>query len=219
MALFDLKISENRPEPTKKMFENNLEAKSAARLASFEQLQTAKVKIIRDHIPVPPRKGECIFVYTTNQFNTMAFIVWIIQTLGRIRSLTISTYSIGATAINTLIKWYDSGQIEEIYFYCATYAKRISPKNVDLLMAQAAARERVTVSFGFNHSKILLAQTGTEHIMISGSRNFSENAYNEQYTICNDESIYKFYHDCIREDSPESRGQGEPPAAGQTEVV
>lgn len=196
MPLFELKIPDNN-------LENNLEGKSAAKLVAYENLQTSKIKIIQENIPVPPKPGEVIFCYTTNQFNTMAFIVWIIRTIGKIRSLTITTYSIGATSINTIMKWYDAGHIEEIYFYITSYTKRISPKNIDLLTSQASARDRVTVSFGFNHSKILLAETDHGHFVITGSGNFSENAYNEQYTICNDERIYKFYYDCIREDSPE----------------
>ena len=198
MPLFELKIPDNN-------LENNLEGKSAAKLVAYENLQTSKIKIIQENIPVPPKPGEVIFCYTTNQFNTMAFIVWIIRTIGKIRSLTITTYSIGATSINTIMKWYDAGHIEEIYFYIASYTKRISPKNIDLLTSQASARDRVTVSFGFNHSKILLAETDHGHFVITGSGNFSENAYNEQYTICNDERIYKFYYDCIREDSPDGR--------------
>ena len=196
MPLFELKIPDNN-------LENNLEGKSAAKLVAYENLQTSKIKIIQENIPVPPKPGEVIFCYTTNQFNTMAFIVWIIRTIGKIRSLTITTYSIGATSINTIMKWYDAGHIEDIYFYIASYTKRISPKNIDLLTSQASARDRVTVSFGFNHSKILLAETDHGHFVSTGSGNFSENAYNEQYTICNDERIYKFYYDCIREDSPE----------------
>ncbi len=205
MPLFELNIPKPKQQTApKQKFENNLERKSAAKLVAYENLQTAKIRIIQENIPIPPKPGECVFCYTTNQFNTMAFIVWIIQTIGTIRSLTITTYSIGATSINTIMKWYDSGQIEDIYFYIASYAKRIAPKNVDLLTAQAASRDRVTVSFGFNHSKILLAETDYGHIVITGSGNFSENAYNEQYTICNDEQVYNFYYQCIREDSPES---------------
>lgn len=116
MALFDLKLPDNS-------LENNLEGKSAAKLAAYENLQASKVKIIQENIPIPPKSGEVIFCYTTNQFNTMAFIVWIIRTIGKIRSLTITTYSIGATSINTIMKWYDKGYIEEIYFYIASYTK------------------------------------------------------------------------------------------------
>ena len=91
---------------------------------------------------------------------------WIIKNLGPIKDLTITTYSIGAVCINTLMKWYDSGRIEEIYFYIASYAKRIAVKNVDLLTAQANARERITVGYGFNHSKVMLARTENDYIVI-----------------------------------------------------
>lgn len=196
----DIPVAQEKEAP-KKEFENTLEGKSAAKLADFESLQSAKVATVEQHIPAIPKPGQCVFIWTTNQFNTMAFIVWIIKHLGSIESLTITTYSIGALCINTLMKWYDSSQIQEIYFYIASYAKRIAVKNVDLLTAQANSRDRITVGFGFNHSKVLLAKTKDAYITITGSGNFSENAYNEQHTICNDKEIYDFYYNCIREDS------------------
>lgn len=188
------------PKRKKGDFENVLENRSAAKLIQFEQLQTAKVAIIEQHL-TPPKPGESILVWTTNQFNTMAFILWIIKHFGVIESLTISTYSIGATSINTIMRWFDSKQIKEIYFYVASYAKKINAKNTAHLEAQARSRHDITVSYGFNHSKVLLAKTASAYITISGSGNFSENAYNEQYTICNDEKIYKFYYSNIRADN------------------
>lgn len=191
------------PVLPKKNFENTLEGKSSARLITFERLQTDMISTIKSTIPHPPASGECVFVYTTNQFNTMAFIVWLIRELGTIEELTLSTYSIGALQINTLFKWYDSGGIRDIFLYIATYAKRTMPKNIDLIMAQKRSRPGVRVAFGFNHSKIMLARIGGNFISISGSGNFSENAYNEQYVICNDERVYNFYRDAIRENQPE----------------
>lgn len=181
--------------------ENILAAKSAAKTEAFERLQCAKVNIIEEHLQIPGPQ-EAIFAYTANQFNTMAFIVWLIKHLGRIEELTISTYSIGEIAINTLIKWFDTGKIGDAFFYAASYAKRIATKTVDSLMAQCDARG-IRVRFGFNHSKILLAKSGDYHIVITGSGNFSENAANEQYTICNDREVYYFYRSCIREDHPD----------------
>lgn len=210
MGMFELKLAPDPPKPDKpskrpkQEFENTLEGKSAARIAHYENLQAAKVATIEQHLHSVPTSGEVVFIWTTNQFNTMAFIVWIIKHLGPIKDLTITTYSIGAVCINTLMKWYDSGRIEEIYFYIASYAKRIAVKNVDLLTAQANARERITVGYGFNHSKVMLARTENDYIVITGSGNFSENAYNEQYTICNDKRIYDFYYSCIREDNPDT---------------
>ena len=64
MPLFELKIPDNN-------LENNLEGKSAAKLVAYENLQTSKIKIIQENIPVPPKPGEVIFSYTTNQFKTV----------------------------------------------------------------------------------------------------------------------------------------------------
>lgn len=204
MGLFELNPPAVQPAKERKRpkqeFENTLEGKSAAKISHYEDLQTAKVAVIEQHLHDIPTPGQVVFIWTTNQFNTMAFIVWIIKHLGPILDLTLTTYSIGAVCINTLMKWYDSGRIRQIYFYIASYAKRIAAKNVDLLTAQANSRERITVGFGFNHSKVMLARTEKDYIVITGSGNFSENAYNEQYTICNDKDIYDFYYNCIRED-------------------
>ena len=82
--------------------------------------------------------------------------------------------------------------------------QNINNKCVDLLRSQAAARPQISIGYGFNHSKILLARTqDDQYIVITGSGNFAENARNEQYTLCNDKQIYDFYYECIRADNPE----------------
>lgn len=147
MGLFELNPPAVQPAKERKRpkqeFENTLEGKSAAKISHYEDLQTAKVAVIEQHLHDIPTPGQVVFIWTTNQFNTMAFIVWIIKHLGPILDLTLTTYSIGAVCINTLMKWYDSGRIRQIYFYIASYAKRIAVKNVDLLTAQANSRERI----------------------------------------------------------------------------
>ena len=197
MGLFDLNIL--APVDDNKSHENTLAGKSAAIQAAYEQMQGNKVAIVEQHVHSIPDPGECIFVWTTNQLNTMAFIVWLIRELDVIDELTITSYSIGTRAINMLIRLFDSGKIRSVFFYLAAYNKTIHPKGVDLLMAQASSREGITVSFGFNHSKIMLARSGEKKIVIAGSGNFAENARNEQYVICNDKRIYDFYSEQIRE--------------------
>lgn len=201
MALFDLKI----PEPTNTDRQSNtLKEKSAAKVLKLIESHTRKVAIVNQHIPDIPGPNEAVFVWTTNQFNTVSFLLWLIEHRTIIEDLTISTYSIGANCINSLIRLVDSGQILKAHIYISTYMQSVNAKCVDLLRSQAAARPQVSIGYGFNHSKVLLAKTGNDHVVITGSGNFAENARNEQYTICNDERIYKFYYDCIREDSSES---------------
>lgn len=202
MGLFELNIPEaqtNLPQ------ENTLRDKSAAKALQLIDSHAKKVATIKANIPDIPKEKECIFVWTTNQFNTVSFLLWIIEHTGPIQELTLSTYSIGANCINALVKLMDTGQILKSHLYVSTYMQRINAKCVDLLRSYASSRPLLSIGYGFNHSKILLATTQAgHHLVITGSGNFAENARNEQYTICNDKRIYDFYYSCIREDNPDA---------------
>lgn len=197
MGLFSLEESftaqDVKPEDTA--------GKTAAKIEQFESMHAAKVAVVEKNLERPPLPGEAIFVWTTAQFNTMSLIIWLIKNLGIIEELTISTYSISNICINTMFKWYDTGSIREIYFYLSDYTPRSAPQKWESLCSQASTRN-IKIGIGFNHSKITLAKIGDNYIVIAGSGNFAENGGNEQYVICNNERIFNFYRECIREDHP-----------------
>ena len=176
---------------------------SAAKVEVFESMHTAKVAIVKKHIPRPPAPGEVIFVWTIAQFNTMSLIIWLIEQVGPIDELLVSTYSISNICVNTMLKWLDSGKIGNIYLYLSDYVPRMSPAKYNALLAEVSARPgKMKIGLGFNHSKITLATIGKNRIVITGSGNFAENSGNEQYTICNNPEVYEFYKSCITEDHP-----------------
>lgn len=176
---------------------------SAAKVEVFESMHTAKVAIVKKHIPKPPAPGEVIFVWTTAQFNTMSLIIWLIEQVGPIDELLVSTYSISNICVNTMLKWLDSGKIGNIYLYLSDYVPRMSPAKYNALLAEVSARPgKMKIGLGFNHSKITLAAIGKNRFVITGSGNFAENSGNEQYTICNNPEVYEFYKSCITEDHP-----------------
>ncbi len=176
---------------------------SAAKVEVFESMHTAKVAIVKKHIPKPPAPGEVIFVWTTAQFNTMSLIIWLIEQVGPIDELLVSTYSISNICVNTMLKWLDSGKIGNIYLYLSDYVPRMSPAKYNALLAEVSARPgKMKIGLGFNHSKITLATIGKNRIVITGSGNFAENSGNEQYTICNNPEVYEFYKSRITEDHP-----------------
>lgn len=188
---------------------NAMIGKTDTRLLHFQGLEVANVANIHEHIPVPPGPGEAVFIWTIKQFTTMSFIAWMIETMGTIDELTISTYSIGTTTINTLMRYYDNGDILEGHIYLAAYAKRIAPKRVDLLRSQIGVRDRFSLSFGFNHSKVVTAKIGSAgYFTVCGSGNFSENANNEQFVLVNSKQVYDFYKNIIRNDPTDRYRQG-----------
>lgn len=176
---------------------------SAAKVEVFESMHTAKVSIVKKHISKPPAPGEVIFVWTTAQFNTMSLIIWLIEQVGSIDELLVSTYSISNICVNTMLKRLDSGKIGNIYLYLSDYVPRMSPAKYNALLAEVSARPgKMKIGLGFNHSKITLAAIGKNRFVITGSGNFAENSGNEQYTICNNPEVYEFYKSCITEDHP-----------------
>lgn len=192
---------------------------SAAEVEVFESMHAAKVATVKKHIPKPPGPGEIIFVWTTAQFNTMSLIIWLIEQLGNIEELFVSTYSISNVCVQTLLKWLDAGKIGNIFLYLSDYIPKMSPKKYNALLSEVSARpDKMKIGLGFNHSKITLAAIGNNRIVITGSGNFAENSGNEQYTICNSPQIYEFYKSCITEDHPIRYRVDRAIAAGGTQV-
>lgn len=199
MGLFSLDAA---PVPQPEMPKKS-DGVTAAQVEAYESMHAARVANVRKNISRPPVPGEMIFVWTTAQFNTMSLIIWLIETLGDIDELLVSTYSVSNICVKTMLYWVDSGKIGSVYLYLSDYVPKMSPKKYNTILAETSARPgKMKIGLGFNHSKITLAAIGENRIVITGSGNFAENSGNEQYTICNSPEIYEFYKSCITEDHP-----------------
>lgn len=196
MPLFDfLGAIQPEPPPTKK--EDNL---SASRVERFEKMHIEKVGSLKNLMGQLPANGEIFFLWTLNSFNAFTFITYIIKYVGDIEKLTFSTYSINERMLASLIRWYDKGCNKSIYICISDSIKNRVPKVNDQLQAFSNGRN-MTISYAWNHSKVTLIKTTEHYFVVCGSGNFSENALNEQYIFLNDERIYRFYEQCIRNSS------------------
>ena len=197
MALFSLDRNETPAPGIRK------EGVTAAKLQRFESMHTAKVAVVKEQLNAPPGPGDVVFIWTMGQFNTMSMIMWLIQERGTADELLLSTYSISDICVQTLLKWMDAGKIGRTYMYVSDYFTKLKSKRWDMLLSAKAARPgRLDIGIGFNHSKVTLLAIGPDRFVITGSGNFSENAINEQYTICNNAEIYEFFKQCLTEDRP-----------------
>jgi hypothetical protein len=143
-----------------------------------------------------PPPGEAFFIWTLNSFNAFTFIVYVIKTCGKIEDLTISTYSLNERILNSLIKWYDKGEIIRVNISIAESIKHRMPRVYDQLQIQSQTRN-FDIRYTWNHSKVTLMQTGEHHFVVEGSGNFSENAMYEQYMFMNDKQLFDFRKNCI----------------------
>lgn len=171
--------------------------RSISTCEAFENLHIEKVNSLKQLLGRVPGRGEIFFLWTLNSFNAFTFITYIIKYFGTIRQLTFSTYSINERILTSLVRWYDKGAIEKIYICISDSIRSRVPKVNDQLQAFASTRN-IDIGYAWNHSKVTLIQTDEHYFVIAGSGNFSENALNEQYIFLNDERIYNFFDDCIR---------------------
>ena len=193
MTLFNLsEIFNDEPQPDIPRSD-----KSTSAVERFETMHIEKVNSLKQLAGRVPMPGEIFFLWTLNSFNAFTFITYVIKYFGAIKQLIFSTYSLNERILCSLIRWYDKGAIEEIYICISDSIKSRVPKVNDQL--QAFARDRnISIGYAWNHSKVTLIRTDEHHFVVCGSGNFSENALNEQYIFLNDERIFKFYDDCIR---------------------
>ena len=172
------------------------EDRSEALRTKFVQMHCEKVSSLKNLIGSYPMPGEAFFLYTLNSFNAFTFIVYIIKHVGRIEELTFSTYSLNERILNSLVKWYDKGEIGRINLSISDSIRHRMPKVHDQLEMHKSSRE-FAVNYCWNHSKITLIAAAGNHFVIEGSGNFSENAMHEQYLFMNDRKVYEFRRQCL----------------------
>ncbi len=164
----------------------------------FTSMHLVKVNSIKQLIGKLPIPDEILFLWTLNSFNAFTFIPYIIKELGRIDNLVFSTYSINTRIVNSLIRWMDKGKIEHVHIFISDSMKFRMPKVVDLLQGYVTAGNRINVDYVWNHSKVTLIEAKQNHFVIEGSGNFSENAQHEQYVFLNNNEVYNFRFNSIK---------------------
>lgn len=181
---------------SKQSVSTRCENESSVKVLKFETQHFEKINNVKTLCGRLPAAGEMMMLWTLNSFNAFTFIVYAIKRVGRIRELTFSTYSLNERILSSLCKWYDKGEIDKINIFISDSIKHRTPKIYDLLCSQSSARN-INITYAWNHSKIILIDAGSEHLVIEGSGNFSENALHEQYIFLNDERAYQFRYDCL----------------------
>lgn len=162
----------------------------------FIEAHTAKIENIKKLCGQFPKNKEMIFLWSCNSFNSFTFIPYVIKYSGAIEELCFSTYSINNRIVESLIRWYDKGLIQNIYIYIAESIRYRMPAVIENLERYAGDRQ-IKIKYAWNHSKIQLIKSADNYFIIEGSGNFSENAANEQYIFLNDKTIYEFRQSCF----------------------
>lgn len=168
-------------------------------LAHFENVNRLEGQLKR-----LPTAEEFFFLQTNNSFNAFTFIPFICKYV-QITRLYASTYSISRKVITALMELHSRGFVEEITLLISDSMVKRNPMTIDVLLSVAAANSNLKVLFGWNHSKVCLIEASSpssspeggesQHFVIEGSGNWSDNAAIEQYTFANSKGLFDFRMD------------------------
>lgn len=164
-----------------------------ARLYShkFERMHNLKLDNLKSLCGRLPEDNECFFIETTKSFNAFTFIVYLIRHAGTIENLFIATYSINDRIINSLMRWKESGLINEVTIEISESIRFRMPKiaqRLDLLQSE----NKIAVLYEWTHRKVTCVKTPIGLFEIEGSGNYGENAMKEQYIFCKSKEVYEF---------------------------
>lgn len=194
MKLFSLgELTKKKEEPDP---DDKQDDRSEILRTNFVNKHLDKISSLKNLMGNYPKENEAFFLWTMSSFNAFTFIVYIIKHVGVIDELTFSTYSLNERILNSLIKWYDKGEIKSINLSISDSIRHRMPRVYDQIEIHRANRE-FRVNYCWNHSKVTLVKAAGNHFVIEGSGNFSENAMHEQYLFLNDPKVYEFRKSCL----------------------
>lgn len=174
--------------------------KSAILRDNFLQMHSFKVESLKNLNGRLPEQGEFFALWTLKSSNAFTIIPYLISVLGGIDYLVLSTYSINKRIVDSLIKKIDQDKIGHVKIFISDSIKNRMPAVVDHLEMQINSRDKITVHYAWNHSKITLIETKGDFFVFEGSGNWSENAQYEQYLFFNYKTLYDFRLSCITHD-------------------
>lgn len=194
--LFD--ISELKNKNAQAAQQANGADKAQARTLQFLQEHYMRIESVKQLIGSAPKPDEIMFLWSLHSFNAFTFVPYLLKEHGHIQHLSMSTYTVNMRIADALFRMAATGQVQKISLYISESLKFRMPKVVDHLQALQQNRpDLLEVHYCWNHSKITLAQCGSNYYTIEGSGNWSENARFEQYIFANKQALYNFRLQCL----------------------
>jgi len=190
MMLFSLDDLQCKPPADELASEES--GKQSIHKLKLDEYSTITLNNLQDLAGALPSPGEIFFIWSLKSFNAFTFIKYVISEHGKLDELVLSTYNITRAIFENLIRLIDNQMIDRLHLTLSDVSKSRFPQIYDLVNLESGKRPQVEVLYMWNHSKVTLMKSGTNHFIVEGSGNFSENSRHEQYIFMNSKEIYEF---------------------------
>jgi len=146
-----------------------------------------------------PKRGEQIRLVTRRTFNSIQFIEYIAKR-EQIIDMKIAIYSINFNAAKILLKLVNSKKILNIEILMSNLRNKAHREKEEIIKKMFTDHPRISLFFCSSHAKIFSCKTEHDNFYtLEGSGNMAYNSRVEQYVIDNDEKLYNFTCEWMRE--------------------
>lgn len=146
-----------------------------------------------------PARGEQFRLVTRRTFNAIQFLQYIADR-ERIDHLAIAIYSISYDAAKILMGLVDSGRIGHVDMLMSNLRKGAHRAKEKAVVDWFFDHSKIDLFFCSSHAKVFSCKTRDgNYYTLEGSGNLGSNSRVEQYVVDNDEGMYRFSCEWMRE--------------------
>ena len=146
-----------------------------------------------------PKPGQQIRIITRRKFNAIQYLEYISRK-DTIIDLKIAIYSINYNAALIFIKLIDNGLIGSVEILMSNLRNKAHREKEKILRKLFIDHPRISIFYCSSHAKIFSCKTKKgNYYTMEGSGNLAYNSRVEQYVLDNDEALYNFTGEWMRE--------------------
>lgn len=139
--------------------------------------------------------GVVYHLVTQKAINPYTFLLQAVALYGCIEELYIATYRVSAKTADNFRYMLDAGLIKDFTLVVNDNYEVLMKHKAATLLDMDRERQNFRLIQRNSHAKVTLIRNGNNHMVISGSGNYSTNPQIEQYTITRSQDLYDFHRE------------------------
>ena len=165
-----------------------------SRMVSKKNIMVENIKTKNLLDLLPEIKGNTVYnIITQKSINPYAFLLSAINKHKYIDDLYIATYRVSYKTATNFKYLLEENLIKKFTLLVNDNYETLLKDKASILLDLDKENKSFKLIQKNSHAKITLIKAGGEHIVISGSGNYSNNPKIEQYTIMKDKKLFDFH--------------------------
>ena len=187
---------EDRPDEEK---QDRVKSRALKRYEQNIKTHQERYRQLSDMTAIP-KPGEQYLIVTEKKFNAFTIISGVVEK-GIIDEMYLAVYRTNQSTTNAIIDYINNGKILRGAMIISNFFQQTvqSEKWTANLVLFTEEHPRFKVAFVQSHAKVIALRAGSNHYVLEGSGNMTQNAMIEQYRYENSKEVFNFHKQWITE--------------------